>query len=267
MKKKRLRWGILIMAVTLATISGQAIKSADAAILVHDENNILQNAKTAIHTATTAANTARQVALAVQNLASMSAEGLVAHYLGVSEELGELIAVADEYKGLLNSAQTTEEVWRRSFQDVDDLLDGGTSVLKYHEDRQTNLRALEQTYQDSYRAARTIGNIERRTRELEEAISRSVGAIGTKEAVQANSQISAIQAAEAIKTNEAIAQLTTVTAARYAKENQEEAAAIAINQASADELHRHVLDGKNAETAVPAWQQMYPPALQKYYEN
>lgn len=266
MRKKRWGWEVwLMVAAALTVASGQAMKSADAALLVHDENNILQNTKTAIHTATTAANTARQVALEIKNLASMSAEGLVAHYLGISEDLEKIVEIAREYKGLLNQAETAKDSWKQSFEDIDDLLDGKTSALKYHTARQDSLRALERTYKDSVIAARAVGDVQKRAKALEEAVLRSSEAIGIKEAVQADSQISALQAAETVKTNEALSQLAAITAARYAKENQEEASAIAINQASADELHEHVLKIKGEETEGQAWRKMYPPELHKFY--
>lgn len=257
---------LFFFVFTLAIGVVRSVQPASAAILVHDENNILQNAKTAINTATTAANTAKQVALQVQSLASMSSEGILAHYLGLSDELAKLVNVTGQLQGMMQAGRSAQKAWQDSFQDVDKLLSGETSALKRYNDNQTSLRALEKTYQDSLKTAKAVGEIEARARRMKEAVTRSANAVGTKEAIQADTQLNALHAAETMHSNEILAQLTTTLAGKYAKENQDEAAAIAANRQSAEALHEHVEQSKSSQSTESALRQMYPPELWQYYQ-
>lgn len=268
--KAKLAWGgltlLLFFVFTLALGVVRSITPANAAILVHDENNILQNAKTSVNTATTAVNTATQVALQIQMLTGMNSKGLLDHYVAISDELARMTTIVDSYEGMLAPAKNIEDYWRLSFKSIDDLWSETSSVNRHYGDSQRTLKALEKTFQDGMTTTkREIKDMEKRGKELQAAMTRSGNAVGTKEAIQAGTQIDALHAAEAMNANHQLTQLIAITSSKYQKEIQDEAAAMAINKKSADDLKARVAEIDNNKSSAPAWSQMYPPQLQKFY--
>lgn|GEM_PF-2332100 len=272
MWKRRLAWGsltfVLFFVFTLVIGIRENLKPAGAAVLVNDTPNTLQNTTTAINTATTAINTATQVANQVKNLASMSPEGLLAQYLGVSAELGQVVGVWQAYNGLMTATQTMDQSWNNAFQQVNTFFSGGTSTIaQRNSNNQSTLQALESTYRDSMNTASAMTNTTTATQNLQTSLTNVANAVGNKQVVQANSQIASAAVKEQIKTNAQLGQLLTIEAAKGEAEVNEKAQALADNLNSTVNFSANVAADNAALSSniLSAADQAYPASLAAAY--
>lgn len=237
--KNRLAWGtfafVMFFVFTVGIGVVTKLQPANAAIFTSDVHNTMQNTKNAINTAVTAVNTATQVANQIKNLASMSPEGILAHYLGISQDLADITGVWQAYNGLMSATKTMDESWNSAFKQVDSFFSGETSSFaQRNSDSQSMLRALEQTYKDSMNTAKQVGDTSKSAQNLQDALNRVGNAVGAKEAAQAGTQVVASGVKEAIKTNQQLSTLITIESAKGQAEVQEQAKVLADNKTSTD---------------------------------
>jgi P-type conjugative transfer protein TrbJ len=222
------------------------VQEAEGALLVNDINNTLQNTKTAISTATNAVNTASQVANDVRNLASMSPDGLLAHYLGISKELSNTLGVYNAYNGLMNATQTAEQAWNGTFQSAESFLSGDTSALKGTAEGQKNMySSVDKTYRDSMNTARQVSDTRGDMTNLQNALNKVANANGAKEVAQANGQVSSIIAETQIKGLQTESQLLGITAADAEIRNQDAMRAWTVNQDSIIRMNQGIESDRN----------------------
>ena len=214
-----------------AVMSADQFQQAEGAVLVSDINNTMQNSKTAISTATTAINTATQIANQIRNLTPMSSDGLLNHYLGVSQQLSDVVGVWKGYNGVMSAATSAEQSWNNTFKGIDSFFDGGTSTLTGRTmDSQTTLRALEQTYKDNMKMSKQISDSQKSNEALQNSLNRVANANGAKEVGQAAAQVNSLGVQELIKGNQQLSNFVAADAAAKQAEIMEKAKALADNQ-------------------------------------
>lgn len=232
-----------VMMACLGTGIGMLsqMKPANAAILVYDTENILQAAKTAINTASIATDAQKQVALQILDMASMSSDQLTAF---LKEQTNKQQAIWDEKQskiGALSTQSTALSFWNENFQNVERVLNGDETVMDAYEANQKAIKALEKTNQDALHGAKTVQTANADlSGTLTNAVTAAANASGTKEAVQANTQAMAAAAMGTFFGNNLLSELVAAQAVKYEKENQEEAAAIALQNQVANQAQNNV---------------------------
>lgn len=243
MESKR---AILVSAIVMACLGtgmGMLVheRPASAAILVYDTENILQAAKTAINTASIATDAQKQVALQILDMASMSSDQLTAFLKAQALKQQTINNENASKTGALTTQRTAQAFWNENFQSVEQVLNGQETVMDAYEANQRAIKALEKTNQDALHGAKTAQTA---TADLSttvsNAVSASANASGTKEAVQANTQAMAAAAMGTFLGNNLLSEMVATQAVKYQKENQEEAAAIALQNQVADQARSNV---------------------------
>lgn len=272
MWQRRILWFSLalvmffLFTLALGTVTG--IKKTEAALLVHDIDNTAQNAQTAINTATSAINSATSVANELRMLASMSPEALITHYVGLSQNLAEVLGTYKAYQGIINSTKDLSTTWKSTFNGMDSIFNGDSKNLKNSQD---TMKVLENTYTDSMKISNEISNVTQSIDNLKKAVNNSANADGTKEALQANGQITAVGVSEQIKQNQLLSSMVTSMAAKQQFELEEVAKSQAERTKSATDFSSAVeervnsLEESKKETSYDYAVKHYGEEMAKYY--
>lgn len=244
MWQRRLAWGsaafVLFFVFTLMIGTVTSVQPASAAVFVSDVNNTMQNTKTAISTATTAINTATQISNQIKNLTSMDATVLLAHYIGLSQELSDITGVRDTYNGLMNSSKTMDQAWNDSFKSMDSIFNkpanssSNSSASQQIADNQGTMKTLEQTYKDSMVLSKQLSDTSKTGQAIQTVLNTSSNATGIKEATQAGTQMSSLLVQEAIKTNQQLSNLIAIESAKGQGDIQTMATSMQTNKELSD---------------------------------
>lgn len=146
-------------------------------------------------------NTITNLAYQIKNLASMSPEGILAHYLGISQDLADIAGVWQAYNGLMAATDTAKNAWTSAFRSVEDFSQGKTSVTKQMGKNKDLLNVLETTYKDSMATAKALGDQQNDIKMLENALNKLESASGNLENQQIRTQIESLEVSLAIKRN------------------------------------------------------------------
>jgi len=275
MWKRRILWGtfafVMFFVFTLGIAVYDNLQPASAAVNTNDKPNTLQNTKTAIQAATTAVNTATQIANQVKNLASMSPEGILASYLGISNELGEVVDVINAYNGLMSATNNMNTAWNAAFKQVDSFFDGNTSVFKQATNTQTTLNALQKTYKDSMTLSNSMKDISNSTALLEKDLNYVSEATGMKSVQQAHANISALIAKENMKQTQLLGNWAMQLAGYFQLKNQEAARAAATNLNAANSFQNATATAQsavdNSASSSTVATSCYPSRLTSAYSS
>lgn len=226
----------LIPTILLGMLTGFSImipkQTATAAIYVEDIKNIAENAKTAINTYTNAINTAKQVSLMIQDLTSMDAKALIAHYTGLDKEYKDLINDLDTQIGTLDKNTSTDSILSEKMGI--DIYTGGYNKPVDLNAYTQNIKKLYHVADETYYSALSVGRrqqeVESSMQQLENSLQNLSKAQGTKEAMQASGQIASQNAMEAAKTNALLSTLLSITATEQLQENAQKQAGMKINE-------------------------------------
>lgn len=243
---------ILIAAIGMGCIGSVLAmlptgRSADAAVLVYDEKNILEAAKTAINTANILTNAQKELALQIIDMASMDPGRLEAYLKGQVQKQDEIFNESHGKIGALTTRSTAQTYWEENFRNIESVLNGDITVVDAYNANQKALKALEKTNYDALHNAKTTQTASHELSEnLTEAVTNSANAEGTKEAVQANTQAIATAAMGTYYGNALLADMVAQQALKYQKENLDEANAMALSRAVAKQAKDDVAAMKAA---------------------
>lgn len=235
--KKIILVAIMTCALLIGTGGFMQYKTANAAIPVIDMANIAETHATFLQTVQTVANTLTQIQNQVLELTSMSPESLLAHVTGVNTELSKIQSTITQVQGLMDSVKTTEQVWQSTFSKIDHLFDGTINVLDGSSGlgRSQNMaKAADQTYQDALQIAKTNADISQEMQTLKRLMDENQSAVGNKHAAQTQNALLAQQNELLLKQQQTSAAMVSAMTAHYAKENQKEAEAEAVNKKYVD---------------------------------
>lgn len=227
---------ILVTAVVLACMGGTLgmlarEPKADAAVLVYDQENILQAMKTAINTASILTTAQKQLALQVVDMTSISADQLAALFESQTKSKQTILDENAGKIGALTPNSSASNYWNENFSNIENILNGNMTVMDAYQANQKALKALEKTNQDAIHGAKTTQALQKNMNEtIDEALTASANASGTKEAVQANTQTVAATAMGTLYGNNLLSEVLAMQASKYQKEVQDEANAIALQE-------------------------------------
>lgn len=237
---------ILISAVIIGCI-GVSLgmfpkeKIANASILVYDQENILQAMKTAVNTASILTSAQKQLALQVLDMTSISASSLEKLLLSQTKTQQTVFDENSSKVGALNTNTSTSTYWQNNFSNIKNVLEGNMTAVDAYEANQKALKALEQTNQDALHGAKTTQVLQNNTSNtINDALTASANASGTKEALQANTQTIAAAAYTTMYGNNLLSEILATNATKYQKEVQDEANAIAVRKQVADQMQSDV---------------------------
>jgi|GEM_PF-6021811 len=181
---------------------------------VYDAPREKQSIIASIKSITEMVNQMTRLANQIKDLASMSPEGLLAHYTGVSNVLGDVVGTWQAYNGLLSATSTANNAWSSAFTQVHSFITGQTSATAHIKNQQDLLQALENTYRDSMSAAQMASNQEAEVALLKNSLTNLQNADGGVETEQIAAQIESINTTLLIKRNFLISNLITVRTTR-----------------------------------------------------
>lgn len=243
---------IIVSAVIMAcggSLLGMITKTqrADAAVLVYDQENILQAVKTAINTAEILTNDQKQLALQIVDMTSLSTDQLE-NLLKSQTKSKQIILDENVGKtGALMPKTSAGSYWDNTFSNIQNVLNGDVTVLDAYSANQKALKAMEQTNQDALHGAKTTQALQNNiTGTVNDALSASANASGTKEAIQANTQTVAAGTMGTIYGNNLMSEALAVQVLKYQKDAQDEANAMALNQQAATQIQNDVAAMKAA---------------------
>lgn len=212
-------------------------RPAEAMVLVHDEENIAEAIKTAINTASMLTNEQKQLALQILDMSSMSESKLTAYIEKQTAQGTQILTENGGKIGALKPTSSSTEFWNENFTNLESVLNGTMSVSDARNAAQKSLKALESTNQDALHNAKTTQTASNTLADsVTTAVTNSANASGTKEAVQANTQVVAASAMGTAYGNNLLSELLATQVTKYQKENQDEAIGMSINQQTADKL-------------------------------
>lgn len=242
MKRNKKIFISAVMIGVLGTGLGMMMKDkvANAAILVYDQENILQAMKTAINTASILTTSQKQLALQVLDMTSMSSSSLQNFILSQAKNKQTIFDENRSKTGVLNPDTSTTTYWNQNFSNIEEVLDGEITVADAYNANQKALKALEKTNKDALHGAKTTQSLQTNIgNTVNDALTASANASGTKEALQAETQAVAASAYATLYGNNLLAEILATNAAKYQKEVQDDANAVAVarqvaNQAQDD---------------------------------
>lgn len=223
-KYNKIMSAVIIGCVSTILVCGAP---AEAAVEVHDTQNIAENAKTAASTASTAINLAKQLVLDIQNIASMNANTLLTYLNKVKTDYSTLMDKLGVSTGVMNSNKSAGEVWNeQGMYDLPDMLKGNVGASDMAQQSIANISNLDKTYYDAVNISKQISSLSSDYEQVETALTNSANAAGIKEAQQASAQIQSAAVEAQKQANILNSVYTTMTAQKYAQENREKAEAI-----------------------------------------
>lgn len=243
---------ILITAIFIGCMGGTLgmlarEPKADAAVLVYDQENILQAVKTAVNTASILTNAQKQLALQVLDMTSISADQLEDLLLSQTKSKQTILDENAGKIGALRPTGSAANYWNENFANIESVLNGNMSVVDAYQANQKALMALEKTNQDALRGAKTTQTLQKNMNEtIDAALTASANASGTKEAIQANTQTVAASAMGTIYGNNLLSESLATQATKYQKEVQDEANSIALREQVSSQIEADVAAMKTA---------------------
>ena len=236
-------------------------RTASAAVLVYDAQNVEQAIKTAISTANILTNEEKQLALQIINMRSMSMEQILSYLMSHTEQQRQIWDERESKTGALNPNISTDAFMDKCLPDLEHILNGQMTMVDAYEQAQKTLQGLEKTNADvlhSAKTTQTAGNSLHNS--LHEILENSQKAEGEKEAQQANTQAAAVNVTAQIYGNSLLSDMAAMQAVRYQKELQDEAVAKSINDATYEKLH----EATHGNSPQPL---SFEAAMQKMGEN
>lgn len=231
---KRLITGLVIGCLGTATgfaVSQFSDKKANAAVMVYDAENIMEAAKTAINTANILTEEQKELALQIIDMSSMTTEQLANYLQKHSNNQDEIWNENENKNGALKQSNSVSKFWQDNFNNVEAVLNGNMTVVDAYEANQKALNALEKTQFDAIHNAKATQNAANEMGVMvNDALTNSANAEGTKAAVQANTQAVAVAAMGTLHTNNLLSDMVAQQTLKYKKELDEEAASIALQQ-------------------------------------
>lgn len=216
-------------------------KTVDAAVLVHDDKNIIEAAKTAINTANILTNAQKELALQIIDMTSMDAGKLEEYLKWQVRQQDEIFNEAGGKIGVLTAKSTPQAYWEENFKNIESILQGDVTISDAYNANQKALKALENTNYDALHNAKTTQTASQQLSDsVTEAVINSANAEGTKEAVQANTQAIAAAAMGVYYGNTLLSDMVAQQALKYQKENMDEANAMALSKAVAKQARNDV---------------------------
>lgn len=225
MINKKFLVGIVFTGLCTGFVLSPNIIKTEASVYVTDVQNIAQNTQTAINTAANAVNTANQVALTVRNLASMDANALLVHYLGIDEQYKKLMDYLDEQVGALDLNTSTDTILSEMGTNGT-LYTSGMSEAEFKNNVKKLYHIEDETYASALNVGRQQEHLEKELESLETALKNLNSAQGKKEALQAQGQIASQGILEQNKTTNALLTLIAVATTKNLAENAEKQATI-----------------------------------------
>jgi len=246
-----------------------AMHPVKAAVLVIDQQNIAEAIKTAINTATMLTNEQQQIALQIIDMASQSGTKLedflklqTRHQDTIWDESGSKV-------GALGMGQSSGTFWDENYGSIGDILNGNVSSDTAYNGNQLVLHAIENTNQDALHNAKTTQEAAKSLSQiLNTATQNSAEALGSKEAVQANTQAVGANTIATMYGNNLLSDMVATQTVKYQKEIRDEAVKIAETQAVNKKFSAAVAaqqDHSN-DTTQDAAMAMYGPAFGGGYE-
>ncbi len=179
---------------------------------VEDVQRVSKSMVIDIKTLIEMANMITTIVNEVKDMASMSNEGLLKHYTGVSDILKDVNKTRDSASGLMANSDAANRAWVDNFKKVDDFKHDGHNPISNMKKEKELLTTLEVTYKDSMNIAKEIGNQEKEIVLLEDALKKLDGVSGAKESEQIQAQIRSISATLKIKKNLLLSNLAALEA-------------------------------------------------------
>ena len=236
---------------------------AEAAILVHDEQNIAEAIKTAITTADILDRNTKELALAVINAKKLDGSMLARWasqneaVLAMSERFGGWLANRLDVWGvtvdpetleklgrapaILNQHTTTQDILYHRIGSIEDVMNTKGVILHTYEENSKNHRVLDGTYQASAAKAQASQAV---TQELNKTVQDAVDAAshaeGEQQILQAQIQLTAAQVLQGGDTKDVLANLLAMESERYYVENRDRALRETREQASKERLANFV---------------------------
>lgn len=253
-KKKALVLGVFLGMTTFAGASMLAMKNSQAAVLVHDDENIAQAVETVANTYNILTNLQKQLLIDILNNKKLDTGKWLAILKGQAEAEAQNnngdfcktpveLARSGELPGILNRHSTPAAVMTSTIGRVQDVINGSNAALLENpaDSAFTRAAAVEASVKDTAQAA---GNVQYSDAELAKSIDDALEAANNAEGImqveQANVAIAAAQARSIQNGNLILAQMAASSAQVQAADNMERTIQRRVGQIAQERLRKWV---------------------------
>lgn len=251
LKKSFITLGIGIGIAASVTAMGISSRNSEAAVAVHDMENIKQAIKIATDTLNILTNEEAQLALDILNSTSLDPQRIVSiiqkHSNAQKSILAgdanvdpQVLARAGKNPGILNR-NTTTDVILNNIGTIQDVFDGNVDIHDVTKLVQNNIHYLDSSYKDAAKSAENVRTSDSQLNaSVQEALKASNEAKGHMQVEQANASINAAQVQSIQNGNEILANMLAIQAQQAYTQNFERAAAIQQEQEAASNMKKYV---------------------------
>ncbi|MBP2629455.1 MAG: hypothetical protein H6Q70_83 [Firmicutes bacterium] len=232
-KKTAVGFGICVGTLAAFIAMVPTARSVSAAVLVYDEQNVAEAIKTAINTATMLTNEQKQLALQILNMNKFDAATLANWYKDHQTQKEEILNEEQMKTGALKADNSVNNFWNKELGNVDDVLNGNTTLVDFYSSTQKGIKALDKTNYDSLHNAKTVQTQnDALATTVSSALDASNNAEGNLQALQAANTIQAANAQATIHGNALLATIAAMEATNYQRENIEKATNLQLEENS-----------------------------------